>query len=109
MRCHVHIVIVLTYIADETSLTLFNTTSDQATTYPMLCTLGLLPKNLRRFPSNLITLALLPKYLSRKHPGASTEKHAHFKRAITWDSILLVLQELGSDDKEFGEGGTGYT
>ena len=74
----------------------------------MLTQLGLLPKNLRRFPKNLVMLALLPKYLSRKHADGSTEKHAHYKRIMTWDSIRLALQDLVADDEELGEGGTGY-
>ena len=86
--------------ADETSLTLFNTTSDQSTTYPMFLSSALLPKGIRRKPGNLVNVALLPKFLKRLHPGLSSQKNAHLKRLLVWPSLRAVLQPLIEPDEE---------
>ncbi len=84
----------LTYSTDETTLTLFNTSSDQSSTYPMFLSVALLPRHLRRKPGNLINIALLPKFLKRHHPKASTTRSASLKRWLTWTSLRVVLKEL---------------
>ncbi len=82
------------YIADETTLTLFNTTSDQSSTYPLFLSLALLPKGIRRKPGELVNIALLPRYLKRQHGDAGPEKRAHQKRLLVWDAMKVVLADL---------------
>ena len=87
------VLVPLTLFSDETCLTMFNTMSDQSTTYPMFLTLGTLPKEIRRSQSGLVNVALLPKYLKRQHRGGPT-KHAANKRRLTWEALEVILQEL---------------
>ena len=79
---------------------MFNTTSDQSSAYPLFVTLGLLPKALRRKPSNLANLAFLPKFLKRCHRGAGVAKLAHLKRCLVWAAIKIALHDLVVDDKD---------
>lgn len=79
--------------ADETNLTLFNTTTDQSTTYPLLYTFGALPNKLRLKPKSYEVLALLPKFLKRLHPG-SPEVKADLKRKLCWQALREVLEPL---------------
>ena len=84
--------------ADETTLTLFNTTSDQSSSYPLFLSLALMPKDLRRKPSNLTNLAFLPKFLKRRHRGAGIDKLSRLKRMLVWTCLRTVLRELIEDD-----------
>ena len=80
--------------ADETTLSRFNTTSDQASTYPMLISLGLLPAQWRLKPAAYELLAFLPRLLKRLHKKKSTEAMADLKRQLTWLSMADVLAPL---------------
>ena len=88
--------------ADETTLTLFNTTSDQSSAYPLFMSTALLPKAIRRKACNLVNIALLPKFLKRFHPGSSTMKMAALKRRLTWTCITVALQALLEDAVDVG-------
>ncbi len=89
-------------LADETNLTLFNTTSDQSTAYPLFLSSALIPRGTRRKPGNLVHLALLPKYLKRLHRLTSSARHAHNKRVLTWSSLQVVLQDLFEESLDGG-------
>ena len=92
----------LILFSDETCLTIFNTMSDQSTTYPMFLTLGTLPKDVRRSQSGLVNVAVLPKYLKRQHRGGAPV-HAGNKRTLTWEALTIILGDLlptNNDDDE---------
>ena len=80
--------------ADETNLSLFNTTSDQAQTYPMLLSLGLLPAEMRLQAKAFEVVAVLPRLLKRLHPKTSDSALADLKRQLTWRALSEVLQSL---------------
>ena len=80
--------------ADETNLSLFNTTSDQASTYPMLVGIGLMPPEDRLKFKGFEVLAFLPRFLPRRHPDTSTATKADLKRRLTWLAINHVLAGL---------------
>ena len=90
--------------ADETNLSLFNTTSDHAATYPMLVGLGLMPAPDRLKTKAFEVLAFLPRLLPRHHKDSSAAVKADLKRRLTWQAISLVLASL--DSMELG--GYGY-
>ena len=81
-------------LADETNLVSFNTTSDQATTYPLLVSIGLTPGQLRMKPKATEVLAVFPKFLARKHPGASDPLLADLRRELVWRCMEVALQDL---------------
>ena len=82
------------WFVDETNLSRFNTTSDEASTYPMLISLGLLPARWRLKPCAYELVACLPRLLKRRHPKKSDEALADLKRQLTWLSVAEVLAPL---------------
>ncbi len=64
----------------------------------MFLSIGTLPRVLRRKPGNLVNVALLPKFLRRHHPKASTTREASLKRWLTWTSMRVVLRDLLESD-----------
>ena len=88
-----NILLPLILFSDETCLTLFNTSSDQSTTYPMFMTLGTLASERRRRQDALVNVALLPKYLKRQHRGGA-EAQAANKRRLTWCALGTILEAL---------------
>ena len=100
------VLVPLILYSDETNLTLFNTSSDQSTTYPLFLAIATLPKEVRRSQQGLINVALLPKYLRRLHKGAAS-KQADLKRGLTWEALRVVLRDLlvPSDDAQQADDG----
>ncbi len=94
VRLCVYVLTFACLLVDETTLTLFNTTSDQSSTYPLFLSCGLLPKSARRKPGNLVNIALLPRFLKRLHRGAGANKRAHLKRLLVWAAMKVVLGDL---------------
>ena len=95
--CYVYMGVCISMLiaVDETNLTRFNSTSDNAITYPLLVSLGLLPAKMRLHPAGYELLALLPHLLQRKHPTVSSDKKlADIKRELVWLAVGDALGQL---------------
>lgn len=60
----------------------------------MQLSIGLVPSELRLNPQAFELIALLPRFLKRRHKRMSAAMQAGIKRALTWQSVGVTLSAL---------------
>ncbi len=89
--------------ADETPLTLFNSSSASAQAYPVYVCNGLLRNE--HTSAALDVVALLPTYDETQHPMCTKDQHSMNRTVLNWTALGLVLQEFMTliDDEDAPE------
>lgn len=82
---------LLILCADETPLTVFNSSSDTTQAYPVYMSNGLLPDDV---PDNMMIVALLPHYSDTAFPQCSESQHAMNRCMLVWKALALLLPDF---------------
>ena len=101
--CYHDIFVTNFVLADETPLTVFNSSSAASQAYPVYMVNGLLRHSL--VSDALDVVALLPTYNDTLHPLCTTDQHSVNRTLLTWEAMTYLLSDFTSllDDEDDAE------